>query len=128
MDNGDQGRDQDLAAQLHAMVERMNEMAAELAVLRSERGEHPVASGDDSGRAAITDPSPTQDRPDTADPQDPGDTRFSRRGALALGAAAAVGIGALADSVLSPTPAWAGTGDMQFGTSNDAGSSETDLV
>jgi hypothetical protein len=56
------------------------------------------------------------------------DARMSRRGALALGAAAAVGIGAVADSVLSATPAWATTGNMQYGASNNAGSAETDLT
>ena len=53
---------------------------------------------------------------------------MSRRGALALGAAAAVGIGALADSVLAATPAGATTGTMQYGATNNAGSTATDLT
>ena len=53
---------------------------------------------------------------------------MSRRGALALGAAAAVGIGALADSVLAATPAGATTGTMQYGASNNAGTTATDLT
>jgi hypothetical protein len=58
----------------------------------------------------------------------PGNARISRRGALALGAAAAVGLGALADSGLAVTPAAATTGAMQYGASNDAGADETDLI
>jgi len=128
---GDQGQDHDLAAQLHAVVEQMNEMAAELAILRSGRGGPAVPATDRPERSVTSDPSVPQapeTGPDTSGPEDPGDTRFSRRGALALGAAAAVGIGALADSVLSPTPAWATTGNMQYGASNNAGTTETDLT
>jgi len=129
-DGQGQGQDHDLAAQLQRVVEQMNAMAAELAGLRAERGDHSLADGGGSGPAVAADPSdasgprvPTE----TAGDRESGDTRFSRRGALALGAAAAVGIGAIADSVLSPTPAWATTGNMQYGASNNAGTAETDL-
>jgi hypothetical protein len=123
---GDQGQDHDVAAQLRAVVEQMNEMAAELAVLRSERGGPAVAVTDRPEPSVASGPSAPP--VDTSGPEDPGDARISRRGALALGAAAAVGIGALADSVLSPTPAWATTGNMQYGASNNAGTAETDLT
>ena len=127
-DTKDPGTVHDLEAQLHAMTARMDEMAAELDALR----------GGSAGGRRTPDDGDTRRQPPAPDtagagPQPPGatpapDPRISRRGALALGAAAAVGISAVADSVLSPTPAGATTGAMQYGASNNAGSSVTDLT
>jgi hypothetical protein len=111
-------------ADLRAEVRRLSETVA---LLQAQAIPAASASGDGepSGPGRLVPTAPPQ--PDRTAPA-PSDARISRRGALALGAAAAVGIGALADSVLSPTPAWATTGNMQYGASNNAGTAVTALT
>jgi hypothetical protein len=132
----------DVEAQLRTLTRRVEELTGQLAALEGAGGAPvppgtfrmtpPPACEAGTGEAQVPGPVPG---PVAVDPV-PGpvagdsapDTRISRRGALALGAAAAVGIGALADSVLSATPAGATTGNMQYGASNNAGTSATDLT
>jgi hypothetical protein len=130
----------DLEQLVRTLLGRVEELTDEVAVLRAagagptpspviapapEASPPTVPTGRTAPVATVesssSTESPTADGPETT-------TRISRRGALALGAAAAVGIGAVADSVLSATPAGATTGNMQYGASNNAGTAETDLT
>jgi hypothetical protein len=132
----DPGAVQELEATVRAMAARMDEMAAELDVLRTERaGDRPPidvgergSTGDDVDLQRRSGPGSSVAGQPSSEGPTPSDGRMSRRGALALGAAAAVGLGAVADSVLSATPAWATTGNMQYGAGNNAGTAATDLT
>ena len=121
------GADPDVEARLRAMAETIDALQAELSAVRAA-----ARPGTGSGPGApVGGPRPADPpaTPSGAEPAVPStDARISRRGALALGAAAVAGLGAVADSVLSPTPAWATTGNMQYGAGNNAGAAETSLT
>jgi len=122
------GREQDLEARMQVMAARMDEMAVELDRLRGGRADGHRSPDVGAGRPHAPAPVPSRSGQPAAEEATPSDARISRRGALALAAAAAVGLGAVADSVLAATPAGATTGNLQFGLSNDAGTAATNLT
>ena len=117
----------DLEATVRAMATRMDEMARELDLLRGGRAPDALSSIDEAERWRRSTPNSSVAKPSQYE-EPPSEGRISRRGALVLGAAAAVGLGAVADSVLSATPAGATTGNMQYGVSNNANTAATDLT
>jgi hypothetical protein len=134
----DAGR-RELEQRVEALTRQVEELTGRLAALVGDGRMAPSPAGvagvphpmDGTGptAASVAGAGPGGDAPaEPAPPADAPEPRVSRRGALALGAAAAVGIGALADSVLSATPAGATTGNMQYGASNNAGTAATDLT
>ena len=125
MDDDSQGQDRTevLEAEVRGLTETVAVLQAQLAALLD-----PVRLAAD---APVEGAAPRADAGSTPAPHEQGpapETRISRRGALALGAAAAVGLGAVADSVLAATPAAAATGNMQYGASNNAVTAGTDLT
>src|SRR5262245_43793509 len=67
----------------------------------------------------------TQGQPTTPVPDQRTNSRVSRRGLLAKGAAVAVG--GIGVAAIHATPAQASTGTMMYGTSNNAGNDQTEL-
>jgi len=125
VDDDSQGQDRTevLEAEVRGLTETVAVLQAQLAALLD-----PVRLAAD---APVEGAAPRADAGSTPAPHEQGpapETRISRRGALALGAAAAVGLGAVADSVLAATPAAAATGNMQYGASNNAVTAGTDLT
>ena len=122
-DSQGQDRTKALEAEVRGLTETVAALQAQLQTLLGPASPTAVAAVEATPPGADAGSGPATGSSDPAP-----DARITRRGALALGAAAAVGIGAVADSVLSPTPAWATTGTMQYGAANNAGTAATDLT